>query len=261
MSNELIKVITTNDGINVIESRDVAEIIGVSHSELLKRIEGTEDGKYKGYIPVLEKGNFTSQNFFIKSTYQGQRREEKCYLLTKQGCEMVANKMTGEKGILFTATYVQAFNEMEKKLQTPATYLEALKALVAAEEEKQALMLENQKQSQIIGELKPKADYTDMILKNPGLITITQIAKDYGMSGTALNKKLHDLHIQYKAGNQWLLYAEYHDKGYTHSETVEIVKKDKTKDVKLNTKWTTKGRLFLYNLLKKNNILPIIERQ
>ena len=81
------------------------------------------------------------------------------------------------------------------------------------------------------------------------------------MSGTALNKKLHDLHVQYKAGNQWLLYAEYHDKGYTHSETVEIVKKDKTKDVKLNTKWTTKGRLFLYNLLKKNNILPIIERQ
>ena len=69
MNNELIKVITTNDGINVIESRDVAEIIGVSHSELLKRIEGTEDGKYKGYIPVLEKGNFTSQNFFIKCLY------------------------------------------------------------------------------------------------------------------------------------------------------------------------------------------------
>ena len=84
--------------------------------------------------------------------------------------------MTGEKGILFTAAYVQAFNEMEKILQTPATYLAALKALVAAEEEKQALMLENLKQSQIIGELKPKADYTDMILKNPGLITITQIA-------------------------------------------------------------------------------------
>ena len=255
MSNELIKVITTNDGINVIESREVARMTGKRHDNLLRDIDG--------YIKVLDQSsNLSSANFFIESTYTNNNNQSyKCYLLTKQGCEMVANKMTGEKGILFTAAYVQAFNEMEKKLQTPATYLEALKALVAAEEEKQALMLENQKQSQIIGELKPKADYTDMILKNPGLITITQIAKDYGMSGTALNKKLHDLHVQYKAGNQWLLYAEYHDKGYTHSETVEIVKKDKTKDVKLNTKWTTKGRLFLYNLLKKNNILPIIERQ
>ena len=255
MNNELIKVITTNDGINVIESREVARMTGKRHDNLLRDIDG--------YIKVLDQSsNLSSANFFIESTYTNNNKQSyKCYLLTKQGCEMVANKMTGEKGILFTATYVQAFNEMEKKLQTPATYLEALKALVAAEEEKQALMLENQKQSQIIGELKPKADYTDMILKNPGLITITQIAKDYGMSGTALNKKLHDLHVQYKAGNQWLLYAEYHDKGYTHSETVEIVKKDKTKDVKLNTKWTTKGRLFLYNLLKKNNILPIIERQ
>ena len=254
MSNELIKVITTNNGVNVIESREVANMTGKRHSDLLRSIEN--------YNTTLLNAKMRSVDFFIESIYKdGSGKENKCYLLTKQGCEMVANKMTGEKGILFTAAYVQAFNEMEKKLQTPATYLEALKALVAAEEEKQALILENQKQSQIIGELKPKADYTDMILKNPGLITITQIAKDYGMSGTALNKKLHDLHVQYKAGNQWLLYAEYHDKGYTHSETVEIVKKDKTKDVKLNTKWTTKGRLFLYNLLKKNNILPIIERQ
>ena len=255
MNNELIKVITTNDGVNVIESREVARMVDKEHSKLMRDI--------RNYISIISTNpNLDSLDFFVESTYKDGKGEIRpCYLLTKQGCEMVANKMTGEKGILFTATYVQAFNEMEKKLQTPATYLDALKALVAAEEEKQALMLENQKQSQIIGELKPKADYTDMILKNPGLITITQIAKDYGMSGTALNKKLHDLHVQYKAGSQWLLYAEYHDKGYTHSETVEIVKKDKTKDVKLNTKWTTKGRLFLYDLLKNNNILPLIERQ
>ncbi len=117
-----------------------------------------------------------------------------------------------------------------------------------------------QKQRQIIGELKPKADYTDLILKNKGLVTITQIAKDYGMSGQAMNKLLYDLGVQYKQSGQWLLYREHHGKGYTHSETVEITRKDGTPDVKMNTKWTQKGRLFLYELLKENGILPVIEQ-
>lgn len=117
-----------------------------------------------------------------------------------------------------------------------------------------------QKQRQIIGELKPKADYTDLILKNKGLVTITQIAKDYGMSGQAMNKLLHDLGVQYKQSGQWLLYREHHGKGYTHSETVEITRKDGTPDIKMNTKWTQKGRLFLYELLKENGILPVIEQ-
>lgn len=118
----------------------------------------------------------------------------------------------------------------------------------------------NLKQKQIIGELKPKADYVDKILKNKGLVTITQIAKDYGMSGQAMNNLLHKLKVQYKQSGQWLLYSEYQAKGYTHSETVEIVRIDGRPDVKMNTKWTQKGRLFLYELLKSNGVLPIIER-
>lgn len=263
MNTEL--TIRNYNGVNVIDSRDVANLIGKSHFNLMRDIRSYE-------ATISENSNLSSQKFFIKDTYktEGNNKTYDCYLLTKQGCEMVANKMTGKKGILFTATYVDAFNKMEEQIKqqnTPKTYLEALKALIAAEEEKlklkeanESLQVENQKQNQIIGELKPKADYTDTILKNPGLITITQIAKDYGMSGMSLNKKLHDLHVQYKAGTQWLLYSEHHDKGYTHSETVEIKKKDGTKDIKLNTKWTTKGRLFLYNLLKENNVLPIIEQ-
>lgn len=115
-------------------------------------------------------------------------------------------------------------------------------------------------QEQQIKELKPKADYTDKILQNKGLVAITQIAKDYGMSGNKLNEKLHELGIQYKLSSQWLLYAKYQDKGYTHSETVNITRSDGRPDIKMNTKWTQKGRLFLYNLLKANGILPIIER-
>lgn len=118
----------------------------------------------------------------------------------------------------------------------------------------------NKKQMQIIGELKPKADYVDRILKNKGLVTITQIAKDYGMSGQAMNDLLHTLKVQYKQSGQWLLYREHHGRGYTHSETIDILRSDGSLDIKMNTKWTQKGRLFLYDLLKEHDILPIIEK-
>lgn len=127
------------------------------------------------------------------------------------------------------------------------------------EETTEKLQTENKAQFQLIGELKPKADYTDRILKNKGLVTITAIAKDYGMSSQKMNDKLHELGVQYKQSGQWFLYEKYHDNGYTHSETIELEHKDGTEFVKMNTKWTQKGRLFLYNLLKQNGIVPVIE--
>lgn len=141
------------------------------------------------------------------------------------------------------------------------------KALVVAQSkiaEKQKHIEELTKEvnvkNQVIGELKPKADYTDKILQNKGLVTITQIAKDYGMTGAEMNAKLHELGIQFKQSGQWLLYSRYHGLGYTHSETVDIVRTNGRPDVKMNTKWTQKGRLFLYNKLKENEILPMIEK-
>lgn len=123
------------------------------------------------------------------------------------------------------------------------------------------LRLENKQKQQVICELKPKADYTDRILQNKSLVPISAIAKDYGMSGTAMNKKLHELGVQYSLSGQWLLYAKYQDKGYTHSETIDLTHRDGNEFVKMNTKWTQKGRLFLYNLLKDNGLLPMIERE
>lgn len=122
------------------------------------------------------------------------------------------------------------------------------------------LETENAQQKQIIGELKPSADYTDKILNSKGLVTITQIAKDYGMSGQKMNSLLHDLGVQYKQSGQWMLYSKHHEKGYTHSRTINILHSDGTSDSRMETKWTQKGRLFIYNLLKSHNILPLIER-
>lgn len=150
---------------------------------------------------------------------------------------------------------------LEAAILNPDYLIQIATALKEEREKRKLLETENAQQKQIIGELKPRADYTDRILSNKGLVTITQIAKDYGMSGRKMNKILEDLHVQYKQSGQWLLYAEYHDKGYTHSKTIDITRKDGTPDVTMETKWTQKGRLFIYELLKGEGILPIIERE
>ena len=126
-------------------------------------------------------------------------------------------------------------------------------------EQKKKLEVMNAAKDQVICELKPKADYTDEILKCPGTVTITQIAKDYGMSGTKMNKILNELGVQFKKSGQWFIYEKYNGKGYTKSQTVQI-ERHGVKDCVMNTKWTQKGRLFLYELLKNEGIYPNIEK-
>lgn len=126
--------IINQGGQAVVDSRQVAEMIEVRHSDLLEKI--------KVYIQYLENGEFRSQDFFIPSTYktEGNNKTYDCFLITRKGCDMVANKMTGEKGIRFTAAYVTRFEEMEKQLQTlpqmTQTQLIAAIAQAAAEQEK-----------------------------------------------------------------------------------------------------------------------------
>lgn len=149
---------------------------------------------------------------------------------------------------------------VEAMLDDPDTMIRILQAYKAERTKSKTLEGQVARKDQIIGELKPKADYTDQILRSNGLVTITQIAKDYGMSGQAMNVKLRELGVQFKESDQWLLYREHHGMGYTHSETVPYMRSDGSTGSKMHTKWTQKGRLFLYGLLKTNGILPMIER-
>lgn len=148
----------------------------------------------------------------------------------------------------------------DELIANPDIAIAAFQALKEEREQRQLLQFECNKQKQIIGELKPKADYTDIILQSKSLVTVTQIAKDYGMSGTAMNEMLHNYGVQYKQSGQWLLYSKYHNNGFTHSETVTITHSDGRTGTVMNTKWTQKGRLFIYNLLKSYGVLPVIER-
>lgn len=149
---------------------------------------------------------------------------------------------------------------LEQALTSPDFLIKLAKELKTEKEKNEQLKSNNKMLTQINNELKPKADYFDAILKNKGLVTISQIAKDYGMSGRKFNTILHDLGVQYKQSGQWLLYSKYHSKGYTMSETIDIERNDGKKDVVMNTKWTQKGRIFLYELLKQNGIVPTIEK-
>lgn len=151
---------------------------------------------------------------------------------------------------------------LEEAILNPDYLLKLAQALKDETDKRKALESKTKVQEQIIMELKPRADYTDRILHNKGLVTITQIAKDYGMSGKTMNALLNNLCIQYKsASGQWLLYAKYQDKGYTHSKTIDIVRSDGRSDIVMETKWTQKGRLFLYEKLKTAGLLPMIERE
>ncbi len=135
------------------------------------------------------------------------------------------------------------------------------KALLVANrkiEEKNKILIEKEAE---IKQLKPKAKYCDLILQSPSTITVTSIAKDYGMSGIAFNQLLHELGIQYKQSQQWFLFAKYQKQGYTHGKTTQFYRNNGTVDYKINTEWTQKGRLFLYNKLKENGYIPLIERE
>lgn len=128
-------------------------------------------------------------------------------------------------------------------------------------ERNRQLEIDNEKQNQLIGELKPKADYTDRILQSKGTTKVNVIANDYGFTATAFNKKLNELGIQYKEGKDWLLYRKYRGKGYTHTKTFSFKRSDGTPDSETNMEWTQKGRMFLYEILKKNGIVPAIEKE
>lgn len=114
-----------------------------------------------------------------------------------------------------------------------------------------------------IKQLQPKADYVDMVLQAKGLLNVTQIAQDYGMSAVAFNQLLEKLGIQYKdkRTGQWILYAKYKGLGWVGSSSKDITRTDGTPDVVVHTKWTQKGRLGLYEILKKNNYIPVMESE
>ena len=217
--------------------------------------------------------NSTVRQMFSESTYLNeQNKEQPMFIMNQDGFTLLAMGFNGKKAMEFKLKYIEAFNAMKRQIEqsnpsVPQNYLEALKSLVKSEEEKQqqatilTISKENMELGNKITEMLPKVSYYDRILQSNATMTITQIAQDYGMSAVRMNKELESMKIQHKVRGQWILFAQFLKGGYVHSRAVDIIRKDGQHDVKYNTEWTTKGRIFLYESLKAKGILPLIEQE
>lgn len=216
---------------------------------------------FSRYADVFERG--TDYQSVGKPTVvnNGAKRVLDDYSLSTDMAKHISMMTKTEKGKIMR----QYFIDLEKAWNTPEQIM--ARALKMANQSIESLkdrckFLGEQvvEQQQIITELQPKANYVDTILQSKSLVTITQIAKDYGMSGRKMNQILKDLKIQYKVGGQWVLYSKYQNNGYVHSRTIDITRADGRPDVTMQTEWTQKGRLFLYEELKKHGYVPVIEQ-
>lgn len=246
--NDLLPIINQDDGRIAVSGRALHEFLEVKtrYDIWFNRMKDYGFAENQDFGAIAQK----------RTTAQGNETVYQDHVLTLDMAKELSMIQRTDRG----KQARQYFIAVEKEYNSPEKLM--ARALQVANKELATLRVQNDQQKQIIGELQPKADYTDRILRSTSLVTIGQIAKDYGMSARAMNALLHELKVQYKQSDQWFLYACYHDKGYTHSETIEIPhKSDPAKTfVKMNTKWTQKGRLFLYELLKDAGYLPLIEQ-
>jgi Rha family phage regulatory protein len=232
-------------------SLEIAELTGKMHKHILRDI--------KDEVEKLENGGIKAQPIFGLSEYKDSTgRKVPMYTLTREGVLQLAARYDA---VTRYRLIEMANKTNQTQVQLPSYQIEdpieRANVWIKEQKEKQMLQLENAQKEQIITEMKPKASYYDLILQNKGLMPITTIAKDYGMTGANFNTLLHELKIQYKQGKTWLLYQNYAEQGYTQSKTYGL----KNGYNVFNTQWTQKGRLFIYDLLKnKRGIVPVMER-
>ena len=247
--NELIKITTNEVGEPTVLGRELHEFLGVKTL-------------YKDWFPRMVEYGFTEGKDFnlLKNEqvrFEGNRevsRELTDHLLTIDMAKEICMIQRTERG----KQARQYFIQVEKDYNSPEKIM--ARALRIAEKELSTLRLETKVQAQQIAELQPKATYYDLILQCPSLLSVTEIAKDYGLSAKGLNKILHDNGIQYSQSGVWFLYSKYQDKGYTSTKTQNYNRPDGTQGSRVHTYWTQKGRIFLYGVLKDLGYLPLVER-
>lgn len=217
----------------------LAEAFEKEHSKVIRSIEQKFNEAKNGLV----------KNMFFESTYLDKKGEQrKMYYLNRDGFTFIAMGFTGRKADDFKLKYIEAFNHMEKQLKQqkfklPQTFSEAL------------IELANEVKKNEV--LQPKADKYDRYLSSKGLITITEVAKEYGMSGRELNEFLHKKGVIYKKGDKWFVYKKYANDALAGYE-IYIPREDK--ELRRTLKWTTKGVQFIRDLLDVEGIKPVLER-
>ncbi|EPY2306830.1 phage regulatory protein/antirepressor Ant [Clostridium sporogenes] len=260
MGNDLQKL--SNKQVTI-DSIEVSKMTETEHSEILKKLEGTKraDGSIKqvGIIPTMTKGKIPVSDYFIPSTYKdGSGKENKCYLFTKMGCEFIANKFTGEKGILFTAKYTKKFNQMEQQLQQPKdSYMvenpiERAKVWIKEQEEKQKLLEENEKN-------KPKVLFAEAVSVAHTSILVGDLAKLIKQNGVDIGAKRlfawlrENGYLIKRKGTDYNMPTQYSmDLGLFEVKETSITHSDGHISISKTPKITGKGQIYFINKFMKN---------
>jgi phage antirepressor YoqD-like protein len=264
MEKELIQF---GESQQTMSSLEIARLTGKPHNDVMKAIRTME--------PAWEEVNGGK---FSRVEYKDAKGEMRpCFELTKTECLYVATKFNDKA----RAKLVIRWKELEEKARANMITLpnfedpaEAAMAWAKEYREKNVLAIENktlQREKMMLQdenfqlaaenqELKHDKNYLDLIMRSRSLLTVTQIAQDYGMSAQAMNKILADMGIQWKNNGQWILYSKYKDGGYVSSRSIDITRSNGMPDTVMQTEWTQAGRRFLYEELKKRGIIPMLER-
>ena len=232
--NELIRI----DNDNKVSGRELHDFLEV----------GTA---YKDWFPrMAEYGFVEGTDFCSKMSESTGGRPALDHRMTIEMAKEICMLQRTDRGKQARQYFIQVENDWNSPDKIMA------RALVMSQKLLDTTRLELAQSKQIINELQPKASYYDLILQSKSLMSVSKIAKDFGKSAVWLNRKLEENKVQYSQGGVWLLYQKYADKGYTQSTTHAI----DDEHSRLLTKWTQKGRLFIYELLKGDGILPLIEQ-
>lgn len=198
---------------NTITTLEIAEMMELEHWQILRKLEGTknQDGSTKqvGIIQILTNNKIVVSDYFIPSTYKdASGKENKCYKVTKMGCDFLANKFNGEKGIIFTARYVKRFDEMERG-QMPQDFPSALRAYADEVERRQIAEQENEK-------LQQELDYSK------DWYSIKRVAAMNGVDWKTFNwRKLKEKSIELGYGVKKIFDANYGEVNTYHRDVWE----------------------------------------
>lgn len=239
-------VLSMQSGEPVASSRQIADNFEKRHDHVMRDIDAM-----KKDVP-----NF-GEMFFETTVPDSYGREQRAYLMNRDGFTLLAMGFTGKAALEWKLKYIAAFNEMEKKLteQPQLTRSQLLAtALIAAHEE----LEEKDKR---IAELTPDAEFARAVCIADNCRTATSIAKDYGLTAEKLNKLLYSQRVQYKdSDGQWVLYKPYQGNGYTKNRKGKAIQRSNGKTYIPNTTvWTVEGEKLIHEQLKKLGITPRIE--
>jgi Rha family phage regulatory protein len=237
-------VIAGKTGKDVTTSLIVAQVFGKEHSKVCRDIENLSCST-----------SFNAANFGVINYTDARRRSQTAYELTKDGFSFLVMGYTGDKAGEFKEKFIVEFNKREAMLKSEDYILARSQEILQnrlqiAQQRVQILEGENEHLTREVKQLAPKAEYTDKVLQSTSTYTMTQVAKELGMSAVALEKRLHDGKIIFKQSGQWILYVKYQDKGYTKPRTHHYTHSDGTTGTNTITVWTEKGRAFIHQIMK-----------